>query len=89
MPRGPAITLSTKGDGPGTGRDEKWCRPCERDLGEKRKAHRIMPKDGGRCEEHYREQAGEPQRTPEAVEFIKRWKRVLADADIVSSGTAP
>jgi hypothetical protein len=85
MAKGRGITISTHDFNPKTGQRPAFdhggisCRPCERDLGQNRKAHRIMHKGGGRCEEHYRYEAGLPQRTPEAAEFIERWKQVVRE----------
>src|SRR5579859_5082042 len=81
MAKGRGISLSGSGAVKAFDHGGISCRVCERDLGEKRKAHRIMPKDGGRCEEHYRFEAGEPQRTQEAKDFIERWKRVVQQRD--------
>lgn len=53
--------------------DEKFCIPCKK-IGVDRKAHRIMPSGGGRCDEHFRDEQGLPQLSPEAVRFIQLCK---------------
>jgi hypothetical protein len=53
--------------------DGKLCFDCKQ-LHVERKAHRIMPSGTAVCEEHYRRRMGLPQRTPEAVDLVKRWE---------------
>lgn len=53
--------------------DGKFCFECK-EVGWLRKAHRIIPKHGAVCDEHYRHHEGLPQLTPEANALIARWK---------------
>jgi hypothetical protein len=53
----------------------KFCSDCY-DLGlPDVKSHRIIGKRGC-CEEHYRQRMGIPQRSPEALSIVERWKQL-------------
>lgn len=61
--------------------DGKFCFECNK-IGLLRKAHRIVPKYGAACDEHYREHAGLPQITMEGKGLILRWKTAMAAAPV-------
>lgn len=53
--------------------DDRICVPCKK-IGLTRKAHRVMPGGGGRCDEHFREEQGLPQLNEAAKAFIAHCK---------------
>ncbi len=57
--------------------DGKFCVRCA-NVGIKSKAHRIMPKGGARCDEHFRDESGLPQLREEANLFIAHCKELEA-----------
>jgi hypothetical protein len=59
--------------------DGKFCNSC-RKVGLQRKAHRIMPGEGGaQCDEHFRDISGLPQLSNEAKVFIAKCKARAAE----------
>lgn len=57
----------------------KLCNSCKK-IGLQRKAHRIMPGEGGaQCDEHFRDISGLPQLNEEAKRFIEMCKARAVD----------
>src|SRR6267142_5768239 len=59
--------------------DNKFCNSCKK-VGLQRKAHRIMPGEGGaQCDEHFRDISGLPQLNEEAKRFIAQCTETLVN----------